>query len=190
MFFKENDMTEKEHELKFMASRADIERLRGVLSNSGDVVSQTRAVQINFYYDTEDMSFLKSGVTVRIRQKAESLRLEIKERDYYGKSQNRETSRQTDKIPQELEFGGKLLRLKGQLVTDRTRFVLKNGANVDLDINFYCGKTDYELEIELPEGITDTGFVRRLSYRLKASECGKVSRFFKALNESEAEFTI
>jgi uncharacterized protein YjbK len=139
-------------------------------------------VQINFYYDTPDFKYRTSGVTVRIRQKESGKWLQTKQKNYYGENKNRETSQEVDSIPKQLEFDGDVLYLMGELITDRTRYVLKSGIHVDLDINFYCGITDYELEIELPESGADGNAmseIEQLVSGMARSECGKITRFFR-----------
>ena len=169
-----------EHELKFAASKDDVENLRKKLAESEKAVSVKRGVQINFYYDTDDRSFLSDGTTVRIRQKEDGLTLQIKRHNYYGSNKNLETAEKINEIPKAMSVEGQTVKLMGELVTDRTRHILDNGVKIDLDINFYCGLTDYEIEAELPEGMEDIGCVKEFFEGLKPAALGKVSRFYMA----------
>lgn len=175
-----------EHELKFAAAKDDIERLRKKLSESGRVVSVKRGVQINFYYDTDKLSFLSGGTTIRIRQKEDGLKLQIKKHNYYGSNKNLETAEKILEIPQTMTVEDETVKLMGELVTDRTRHILDNGVKIDLDINFYCGLTDHEIEAELPEGMEDISELEELFKGLEPARSGKVSRFYKAKKQLEA----
>ena len=169
-----------EHELKFAATKDDIEALRKKLAESEKTVSVKRGVQINFYYDTDSRSFLSGGTTVRIRQKESGLKLQIKRHNYYGSNKNLETAEKIYEIPNTMTVEGQTVKLMGELVTDRTRHILDNGVKIDLDINFYCGLTDYEIEAELPEGMEDADGIKDFFDGLKPAVSGKVSRFYMA----------
>lgn len=167
-----------EHELKYTITKKEMDNLRDILSASKDIVSVNRGVQINYYYDTEDFRFQNKGVTIRIRQKENGLMLQIKKKNYYGEHKNYEEAHTVTNITDKLSFDNEEVYLKGHLVTDRTRHILFDGTTVDLDINYYCGVVDYELEIELPEKY-DNRILEMMQNYTPAIQ-GKASRFISA----------
>ncbi len=170
-----------EHEYKYVASKDDIKSIRDVLSNSDFVNSVKREVQINYYYDTIDYYFNKSNTTLRIRQKESGLEFQVKIKDYYGDHHNKEITESIDSIPTHLLYEGYNVKLQGHLVTDRTRFSFDNGLTVDLDINYFCGIVDYEIEIELPNDETNLDCILSLIHDFKQAKSGKATRFYNRL---------
>lgn len=67
-------------------------------------------------------------------------------------------------------------------MTDRTRNIFSNGARMDLDINYYCGMVDYEIEIELPDEEGNMEDVFSLVSNLASAKMGKATRFYNAKN--------
>lgn len=169
-----------EHEYKYTATKENIEQIRSILKDNKSVISIERGVQINYYYDTENLDFQSRGITIRIRHKESGLKLQIKKKNYYGEHKNLETETEMEHIPSTLIVEGKEVALKGHLVTDRTRHIFNNGIKLDLDINFYCDTIDYEVEIELPEGKKDIEDVLSLVWKLKPAKLGKATRFYNA----------
>lgn len=167
-----------ECEYKYEATKDEIEKIKKKIKKLCNIYSVNRGVQINYYYDTESMDFMNQGTTIRIRQKGIGMELQIKKKNYYGLHKNLETTNKIYDIPKSLTIEDKEVRLQGYLVTDRTRYVLKNRINVDIDINFYCGIVDYEIEIELPESINDNDNVFMLVSELHPSNMGKATRFY------------
>lgn len=174
-----------EHELKFSADKSSTENLREILVNNKDIEKIQRGVQINFYYDDKEQSFYKSGTTIRIRQKETGLALQIKKKNFYGEHKNFEDSQKIDSIPKSLIIENKTVFLQGSLTTDRTRHTFKNGVRVDIDVNFYNGISDYEVEIELPENFdkTEDDVIRQMTERfdLISGNKGKITRFLSSI---------
>lgn len=168
-----------EYEYKYQALKSDIESIRSELKNNQSVVQINRGVQINFYYDTENLDFQSQGITIRVRQKENGLKLQLKKKNYYGMNKNLETETDIQRIPNTLTVEGREVNLKGHLVTDRTRCVLDNGVKIDLDVNFYCGIVDYEVEAELPDGGSEADIPKSVR-NLKSAEFGKATRFYNA----------
>ncbi len=67
-----------ENEYKYIATKNDIEKMRTVILNNDSILSTERFIQINYYYDTDDLKFQAHGTTIRIRQKESGLKLQIK----------------------------------------------------------------------------------------------------------------
>ena len=170
-----------EHEYKFVASKNNLNTIREELNNSEFVKSVRRGVQINYYYDTVDHYFSKSNTTIRIRQKESGLEFQVKIKDYYGDHHNKEITESIDSIPIHIFYEGYDVELQGHLVTDRTRYLCGNGMTVDLDINYYCGVVDYEIEIELPSDETKNDYRLSLVNDLKQSKSSKATRLYNRL---------
>lgn len=109
------------------------------------------------------------------------MKLQLKKKNYYGMNKNLETETDIQHIPNKITVEGREVSLKGQLVTDRTRYVLDNGVKLDLDVNFYCGTVDYEIEAELPDGGSEADIPYSIR-KLKLAEFGKATRFYNAKN--------
>ena len=63
----------------------------------------------------------------------------------------RGTLLRTERFARRLQLAGFpdcFFELQGNLTTHRTRFRLPDGLRMDFDVNFYEGRTDYELELE------------------------------------------
>lgn len=171
-----------ENEYKYIATKNDIEKMRTVILNNDSILSTERFIQINYYYDTDDLKFQAHGTTIRIRQKESGLKLQIKKKNYYGENKNLETETKISNIFNELIVENTEVTLKGQLVTGRTRNIFSNGARMDLDINYYCGMVDYEIEIELPDEEGNMEDVFSLVSNLASAKMGKATRFYNAKN--------
>lgn len=171
-----------ENEYKYIATKNDIKKMRTVILNNDSILSTERFIQINYYYDTDDLEFQAHGTTIRIRQKESGLKLQIKKKNYYGENKNLETETKISNIFNELIVENTEVTLKGQLVTDRTRNIFSNGARMDLDINYYCGMVDYEIEIELPDEEGNMEDVFSLVSNLASAKMGKATRFYNAKN--------
>lgn len=168
-----------EYEYKYQALKSDFERIRSEMKKNKKAVHIDRRIQINYYYDTENLVFQSKGITVRVRQKENGLKLQLKRKNYYGENRNLETETDIQRIPNALTVEGCEVTLKGQLVTDRTRYVLENGIKLDLDVNLYCGIVDYEIEAELPDSTSEADIPESVR-KLIPAEFGKAARFYKA----------
>jgi uncharacterized protein YjbK len=157
---------------------------------------QSKQLQINYYYDTEEALLHRGGTTLRIRQKDAELKLELKYtvEDKQAYKVKREISKPVSRLPAHIDLAESFreLSLQGNtrlihsLVTERIGFQAGGGITVDLDKSSYLGKTDYELEIEFPEGGEEEAH-RIYKLLLPSSEArsaeGKNSRFFTAYFE-------
>lgn len=174
-----------EHEYKYTITKESLDEIAEGLKKRDDVVSIKRGVQINYYYDTQDLDFQSEGTTIRIRQKENGIQLQIKKKNYYGFHKNLETVSEITVIPSTMTIDNKIVELKGHLVTDRTRHVFADGVKVDLDINFYCSMVDYEMEIELPSDIENIENIINPEWRLQPAQNGKATRFYYAKQSNQ-----
>ena len=170
-----------EHEYKFVASKDDVQAIRDKLCNSEFVTSVKRWVQINYYYDTDNHYYSKYKTTIRIRQKECGLELQVKIKDFFGEHHNKEIKERIDSIPNQMVYEEKYIKLQGHLVTDRTRFLCNGGITIDLDINYYCGIVDYEIEVELPNDEIKMDCILPFIDNLSQAQFGKSTRFYNTL---------
>lgn len=103
--------------------------------------------QINYYFDTDDLSMNMQDITCRIRFKDGRYKGTIK-KHISNKEQSEETEINIQNGIYENEFIDSGLKLQGLLVTKRHIIWEVFGCEVVLDKNEYLGYTDYELEIE------------------------------------------
>ena len=104
--------------------------------------------QINYYYDTDDLSMDRQGITFRIREKNGRF---IATQKVHNEKCNVEKSTVVKGVSELFPLSTILLKLKGSLMTKRHKWYQQNGITVFLDENNYLGVVDYELEIEYPE---------------------------------------
>ncbi len=105
-------------------------------------------VQINFYYDTDDLAGNRKGVTCRIRETDGICTATVKVHRPNGGECSAEHARPVqDRYDDEL-FTGRGLSCQGYLKTYRSICTPSAGVKVMLDRSVYLGTTDYELEIE------------------------------------------
>lgn len=175
-----------EHEYKYTITKESLDAIAEELKKQENIVSIKRGVQINYYYDTQDFVFQSEGTTIRIRQKESGMQLQVKKKNYYGLHKNLETVSEIIAIPSTMTIDNKIVEHKGHLVTDRTRYIFADGVKVYLDINFYCGIVDYEMEIELPTDREDIENIINPVWRLQPAQNGKATRFYiKSNNKGE-----
>lgn len=133
-----------EYEKKILLSKE--EYLIIIKTMCGNVHNAT--IQTNYYFDTDDFSMNKKGVTCRIRGKNGKYVATVKN---HGGSETDCSVETTVEIKNQFDteiFNEMGLSLQGTLVTERTQVYKDEFCQAVLDRNFYSGKTDYELEIE------------------------------------------
>jgi len=145
-----------EVEKKAVLSNEDFENFHCRLRDRG--VRHHCYRQVNHYYDTNNFDLYKTRITLRLREKAGVVRLEVKQKQGIkdGAVISNEKSQVIDKIPESLEltkiipdtdFSHKSAKYLGNLTTQRTDWFFR-GYIVSTDINSYLGHLDYEIEIE------------------------------------------
>lgn len=161
--------------------------------------------QYNYYFETADKKLGQHGCALRIREKANTLTVTLKEPHANGLLETHDTiSKETSKswingniIPQpnthkQLKHIGVLpedLSYVGCLETVR-RETSYHGALLVLDKSKYNGRIDYELEIEAPEAslgnhLYDTILTEQ--HIPKRDTPNKIQRFFASLqHETES----
>lgn len=138
-----------EKELKRLITNKMYDKLDTYFSDK----KRKQILQVNYYYDTENKDLLIKGETLRVRQIEESLVLQHK----YEKTRDgaltisKEVSSVVDTLPHEILLSGVSTKNIGCLITNRTE-IKCDGFTVCLDKNYYLGKFDCELEIEIESG--------------------------------------
>ena len=105
-------------------------------------------VQENFYYDTDDLSMDKSGITCRIRKSGKKYVATIKKHCFGNLNCSKETSIVAKNENDLTLFEGMNVKLAGTLSTERTFLFCNDKIRVMIDKNSYLNVVDYELEIE------------------------------------------
>lgn len=154
--------------------------------------------QTNYYFDNDDLSMNKKGVTCRVRAKDGIFKATIKNHDF----EHPECSIEVDLV-EKSEFDPQVfnalgLRYQGDLITDRIVIYKDSTCEIVLDRNFYLGNTDFELEVEyckesegkaqkfienIAEYLVVTGKLTAIDELIGRIGCGgsKSQRFFERL---------
>ena len=134
-----------EYEKKILLTKEEYEVLVQQFKNI------PKKIQINYYFDTEDLSMNKRGVTCRTRFKNGKYKTTIKRHcsDRLNCSIEEELC-ETTEINVDV-FNALDLCFQGELVTSRICLYKDASFEVVLDWNIYLGISDYELEVEYDE---------------------------------------
>ena len=136
-----------ELEKKLILSKEEYEFLIKHFGYDNTTPAKPIIKQINYYYDTDDLSMNRQNVTCRIRFKDGKYKGTIK-RHLSDSEHSTETDVEVyDGITGNL-FTDMGLKLQGELATERCVILKDEICEVVLDKNEYLGYTDFELEIE------------------------------------------
>ena len=123
---------------------------------------------------------------MRVRQRLDKLTLERKFHRRYSQGGERiceESSEPIQRLPAKISIENREYCYIGNLVTTRRDYTI--GKNiVSLDVSYYLGRVDYELEIESKEEVVLPEFLRK-TIDGRARPDGKYTRFVRALREIE-----
>ncbi len=185
----------QEFEKKLMLSKEAYEYLRKNICQDACSFFQT-----NYYFDTDDFSMNKRGVTCRIRQKNGVYKATIKNHSV----QKLDCSIEEDLAEKNYfdlnAFSSLGVHLQGDLVTERIVVFADNTCEMVLDRNIYLGTVDYELEIEYLLGFEEkatellneiiSGLLRQgfAVSRDEMQSISKSARFFEKLKESKGAY--
>lgn len=173
-------MIEKEY--KVLLSKKKYEELLNLFDFS------QAFTQINFYYKERGEEHLDT--TIRVRAVNNQIFLQVKEpiSKEKGIHVKKEYQREIKEIPYriESEILNSLCKAKtyqdcfliGILVTER-KVVIRENYEIAMDINYYCGVVDYELEIEFDKNV-DVELIQLLENKgvyKKVNSEGKYTRF-------------
>ncbi len=132
-----------EYEKKVLLTEAEY---LAIINIMGKTRLQTR--QINYYFDTDDLSMNNKGITCRIREKDGYYQATIKKHGAEQPECSIEEDVVTGATFDASPFENMGLSCQGELATERTFLYIDSFCTVVVDRNTYLGYTDYELEIE------------------------------------------
>lgn len=169
----------KEQEYKFLVSKGTLDHLIKETAKTYFVLDSHKRIQINYYYDTDDLKLLKQNVTLRARQTEYGLKLEEKSHSGSDLTVSIENEYTMEQLSEKIDHHGCECKLKGVLVTERTEFILDEGLKIDFDKNYYLGICDCEIEIEFSENKKEQAKMLCKDLGLmNANTNSKYSRFF------------
>lgn len=118
--------------------------------------------QINYYFDTDDLSMNRQNITCRIRLKDGEYKATMKQHSL-GSDHSTETEMEIYEGLERNAFTDMGLKLQGSLSTERYIILKDFNYEVALDRNMYLDHEDYELEIEYaPEHEKDATAILRI----------------------------
>ena len=152
-------LKKKETEYKFLVNREQFDKYFAFFIKKYG--KATTRLQINYYYDTEENTLNKKNVTVRVRQKDNGLKLQIKRHinKYEALFSSDEYFGDLASLPKTIKLNEikEHLILKGSLVTERRTINFGGGGELCFDYNVYLGESDYEIEVEYSEQDKSSG---------------------------------
>lgn len=136
-----------ELEKKLLLSKDEYDYLMELFGYDDSLTNKPIVKQINYYFDTDDLSMNRQNITCRVRLKNGKYKGTMKK---HSSDSNHSTETEVeiyDGISNNA-FTNMGLKLKGELITERCVILNDSNCEVVLDKNEYLGHTDYELEIE------------------------------------------
>lgn len=112
-------------------------------------------VQINYYFDTDDLTLNKKGITCRVRYKDGSYIATVKKHSTNNPNLSTEQNLGESREYNPDVFNAFGLLCHGGLITERHTLYKNDSCEMVLDRNTYLEKTDFELEIEYIDGFKD-----------------------------------
>ncbi len=108
-------------------------------------------IQINYYFDTDDLYMNKKGITCRIRAKDGKYKTTVKNHNTAQKDCSTEIDLcEQNKLDTKF-FDALGLCHQGELVTERIVMYKDSFCEMVIDRNTYLGFTDFEIEVEYRE---------------------------------------
>lgn len=140
-----------EFEKKMLLSKEEYDYLMEHMGHDSHLSPKLVSKQINFYFDTDDLSMNRENTTCRIRFMDGNYKGTMKSHSESGE-RSIETEMEVRDGIRDNAFTDMGLRLQGELTTQRCIILKDEHYEVVLDKNEYLGISDYELEIEyMPE---------------------------------------
>ena len=139
-----------ELEKKVLLTKDEYDYLMEHFSHNDSAPLNPIVKQINYYYDTDDLSMNQQDITCRIRLKGGKYKGTMKKHSF-DSDFSTEIDMDIQNGLEDNAFTTMGLKLQGELVTERCIILEDEVCEVVLDKNEYLGYTDYELEIEYNE---------------------------------------
>ena len=172
-------MSNVEYEYKKILKKEEYDIL---LSKLNEIAECFEFVQINYYYDNDKFLLFNTGNTVRVRQQLDKLSLQIKQNKHYSSNGQRrcdESSNTIQTLPKQITMNDNEFYYMGSLTTLRKNYYIDNNI-ISLDISYYLGEVDYELEIESQQRVELPQFITEL-VNFNSYSNGKYTRFVNKL---------
>ena len=136
-----------ELEKKLLLSKEEYELIINHSNRHNKETLKSATKQINYYYDTDELSMNRQNTTCRVRLKDGKYKGTIK---YHLPQSEHSTETNVDVYDgiRKNAFTEMGLKLKGGLITERYIILKDSTCEVVLDKNTYLDHEDYELEIE------------------------------------------
>lgn len=191
-----------EFEKKILLSKEEYDYLMEHLGYVNPLSPKSIVKQINYYFDTDDLSMNHQNITCRIRLNDGKYTGTMK--SHFGnEDKSAETEMEVRDGIQYNAFTDMGLTLQGELTTYRCIILKDEHYKVILDKNEYLDTFDYELEIEyLPEYEKDAQAIYRVildmlirhkyflaykeSYEPKPNAPSKSNRFFERMHNTKS----
>lgn len=164
-----------------------------ILITMGNYANST--VHNNYYFDTDDLSMNKQGITCRIRKKNGKFTTTIKK---HSKTIDDHSIEKLNVIGDSYDttiFDSLNLKLQGSMITERMLLTKDKDVEAVLDRNTYLNICDYELEVEYTEGNEEKAVavikgIAEMLFRngVLESTASMISRVGKGLSKSERFF--
>ena len=143
-----------ELEKKILITKEEYHLLLERFLATSPLADQAITKQINYYFDTDDLSMNRQNITCRIRLKDGKLQGTIKQHAS-DTDQSVETEVAVRDGIHSNAFTDLGLKLQGELITERCCLLKTAACEVVLDKNEYLNYIDYELEVEYMSGFEE-----------------------------------
>ena len=147
-------------------------------------------IQINYYFDTDDLYMNKKGITCRIRAKDGKYKTTVKNHN----TVRNDCSMEIDLCEQnklDTKFFDALgLCHQGELVTERIVMYKDSFCEMVIDRNTYLGHTDFEIEVEYSEDCEQVAdyllmTVAKMLVNYTGMEC--IDKFLKRVGKAKSK---
>lgn len=180
---------EIEKEIKVLLTKEEYESLQKLFKWDEELK------QTNYYYTDMEGKINKDEVTIRVREKAQKLLLQIKRPRAFKNALHISDEYEVpiDRIPEKIDkkyiqqiVGGDIgnVELIGKMITYRKVYNWGEEVEICLDRNLYINKVDYELEVEfineIPSELVQT--LNDNNIYMDNIVDGKYKRFMSELN--------
>ncbi len=173
-----------ENEIKAIITKKQLMSYKEILDK---LIGSQKKLQVNYYFDTEDLKLFKNGSTLRIRQINDNLKIQYKlDKEYVGlKRICKEYESSIQAFPkvlsldifEDLRACQTNYKYIGNLITERLDYFYDETI-ISLDTSYYLGKTDFEIEIEFEDDKKAENVLKILSIEtLELQKNGKYKRF-------------
>lgn len=147
-------------------------------------------IQINYYFDTDDLYMNKKGITCRIRAKDGKYKTTVKNHNTVRNDGSMEIDLcEQNKLDTKF-FDALGLCHQGELVTERIVMYKDSFCEMVIDRNTYLGHTDFEIEVEYSEDCEQVAdyllmTVAKMLVNYTGMEC--IDKFLKRVGKAKSK---